>query len=172
MFGFIFGMMGRQAEADEVFQEVWYRVIRRVDTYRDRNFPGWIVRIAHNLIIDRARRRKPEVSLDEDEFGGIEIAILQQDALQTMAAKELGEKITAAAETLPQAQKEVFLMRTQMDLPFREIARIQKTSINTALARMHYALGKLRQLLQDEYREVAGLDGAGNTARHTLPREA
>ena len=170
LFSYIYGMMGGQAEAEEVFQEVWFRVIRRVGDYKDRNFGGWLVRIAHNLVIDRVRRRKPEISLDvdrdEDGFGGIELTAQEQDAVQTIAARELGEKIAVAVSELPPNQRAVFLMRTRMDLSFREIARAQKTSINTALGRMHYALGKLRKVLQNEYREVAEGGSSGTEKPH------
>lgn len=169
LFGYIVGMIGGVADADEVFQEVWFRVVRGVGGYTDRNFGGWLVRIAHNLIIDRVRRRKPEVSLDadweKDGFGGFELKAPEQDAMQALSARELGAKIAAAVLTLPEKQKEVFLMRTQLNMPFREIARAQRTSLGTALARMHYALGKLRDLLQEEYRAVAGSAAPGGGAR-------
>jgi RNA polymerase sigma-70 factor, ECF subfamily len=160
LFGFIIGMTGGQADADEVFQEVWFRVIRKVEDYEHGNFCGWLVRIAHNLVIDRARRRKPIVSLDvpPDEDGPVfpELRTTEPDPRQEMSAGELGRRIRTVVDTLPPRQKEVFLMRTQLDLSFKEIAKVQKTSINTALARMHYAIGKLRLSLRNEYDEVTG----------------
>ena len=69
---------------------------------------------------------------------------------------ELETRIAAAAEHLPDDQREVFWMRMQSGLPFREIARIQGCSINTALARMQYALNKMRVELDEVYREYGG----------------
>ena len=70
LFGFIINMTGSRNEADEVFQEVWFRVIRKLAVYKHKNFLGWLLRIAHNQIIDRARRRKPDMSLDEERDDG------------------------------------------------------------------------------------------------------
>ena len=63
----------------------------------------------------------------------------------------MGARIEAAVRSLPQEQREVFLLRTEGDVPFKDIARIQGTSVNTALARMQYALQKLRTELKGDY---------------------
>ena len=155
LFGYIMNMTRNPHEADEVFQEVWLKVIRKLSRYRDKNFLGWLVRIAHNCIIDRARKRKPARSLDEVGPDGETLGATLStdmpgpDGLAEMG--ELGRQIEDAVSTLPADQKEVFLMRVKAGLPFKEIARVQRTSINTALARMQYALAKLRTLLREEY---------------------
>jgi len=156
LYGYILQMTGGREDADEIFQGVWFRVIRKHNSYRAKNFRGWIMRIAHNLIIDRARRRKPGFSLDDsgdDEHGAPPVAAPDIGPAQALAARELGSKIAEAVRLLPLEQREVFLMRSQMDLSFKKIAGIQRVSINTALARMHYALGKLRTLLAEEHEE-------------------
>jgi RNA polymerase sigma-70 factor (ECF subfamily) len=163
LFGFITNMTRDGSDADEVFQEVWFKAIRNMALYRDKNFGGWLMRIAHNTVIDRARRRKGMCSLDagsedEESGGGSLAAILPasgQDPAGHAQSGELGRRITDAVAELPPEQKAVFLMRVEMDLPFREISRIQRVSINTALARMHYAVGKLRALLRDDYKALA-----------------
>lgn len=66
--------------------------------------------------------------------------------------KDIRRKIFEAVEMLPTEQKEVFLLRMEGDLSFKEIAAIQRVSINTALARMQYALAKLKNELKEEYR--------------------
>ena len=163
LFAYILNMTGGRDDADEIFQEVWFRVIRKIHSYRRKNFFGWLVRIAHNLVIDRSRRRKPNVSLDEeigDGRSGVD-ALEGRSEMPHMAltAGELGVHIREAVRVLPREQREVFLMRVQAELPFREIARIQRASINTVLARMHYALAKLRPLLREDY-EALGRTGA------------
>jgi RNA polymerase sigma-70 factor (ECF subfamily) len=153
-------------EADEIFQEVWLRAIRNLDRFKAGNFPGWLVRIAHNLIVDRARKRRPEASLDaEDEDARPLHETVPAAGLEPSreaAATDLGRRIAAAVDALGREQKEVFLMRTQMGLTFKEIARVQKASINTVLARMHYALGKLRPVLATEYRDWVEGKGGGS----------
>ena len=160
LYGFILNMTEGSADADEVFQEVWFRAIRHLGTYKQGNFLGWLVRIARNLVIDKARRRKPVVSLDQEDEDGrsMKEALAGDDPgpRVKLEASDIGQKIAAAAATLPDDQKEVFLLRVQADLPFKEIAKIQKVSINTALARMQYALAKLRVLLQDDYDVLTG----------------
>ena len=159
LYGYIVNMTGNQAYADDVFQEVWFRVIRKIGSYRHGNFGGWLVRIARNIVIDGARKRKPNVSIDREDEEGHSVAMtLVADDFEPahlMEASELGTRIASAVTELPEEQREVFLLRVQAALPFKEIARIQKTSINTVLARMQYAIGKLRPLLRDDYNALA-----------------
>lgn len=163
LFGYILNMTGGQTDADEVFQEVWFRAIKRLPRYRHGSFPGWLMRIAHNLVIDRARRRKPGVSLDaeRDEGDPLRETIPGDgpDPRRAAEDRDIGARISDAVQSLPPPQKEVFLMRVQGDLPFKRIASIQGVSINTALARMHYATAKLRDLLREDYAELPA--GAG-----------
>ena len=155
LFGFILSMTERREEADEIFQEVWFRVIRKFESYRDDNFMAWLFRICHNFVVDRARSAKRLVSLDQCDNEGISLV----DALPAagpvpasrVADRELGQRIRVAVRQLPPEQREVFLMRAEGELPFKEIARIQGVSINTALARMQYATAKLRMALSSEY---------------------
>ena len=154
LFGFILNMIGRRAEADDVFQEVWFRAIKSLDRYRDDKFLSWLFRIARNLVIDRYRSRKPVVSLEGENPEGFALQDAIPDPGRTAAAlaidHDVARLVAEAVASLPAEQKEVFLMRIEGDLAFKEIARIQRVSINTALARMQYALAKLRVLLRDE----------------------
>lgn len=158
LFGYILNMTGSATDADEVFQETWLRVIRKIRGYRHRNFMGWLVRISRNLVIDRARRRKPQVSLDAELGEGRSLGETLPGATPGPDAQtedaELGRRIMSAVASLPVEQKEVFLMRVKTGLPFRQVAAIQGVSINTALARMQYALDKLRPILRNDYEDL------------------
>lgn len=158
LFAYIRQMTRSAADADEAFQETWFRAIRKLDSYREKSFLGWLARIAHNLVIDTHRRRRPEVELDRETGTGEALVTrvpsrgLAPD--RAVADAELGQRLRAAADALPADQREVFLLRAHGDLPFKEIARIQRVSINTALARMQYALTKLRVVLGQDYRDA------------------
>lgn len=154
LFGFIAKMMQGHADSDEIFQEVWVRAMRSIDRYKDDRFLSWLFRIAHNLVIDRARKTNRLVSFDqaatEDRLPVAErIAETRPDPAAALLSADIQSEIASAVAGLPPEQREVFLLRTEGDVPFKEIARIQGVSINTALARMQYAVRKLRYELRD-----------------------
>lgn len=159
LFGFIVNMTGGQDDADDIFQETWYRAIRKLAGYRQGNLLGWLVRIARNLVIDRYRRRKPDVSLDAEDGAGRALGERIEDPGPGPAAqiltRDVAARVAAAVETLPAEQKEVFVLRVRANLSFKEIAKVQRVSINTALARMQYALAKLRPVLKEDYDELS-----------------
>ena len=159
LFGFIYKFSEGQEDADEVFQEVWVRAIKNMNRYRQKNLLSWLFRIAHNLMIDRVRKRRFTVSFDvPTSEDGVSLGErLPSERLGPdceSGGHDLGLRIDAAAEGLPPEQREVFWLRMQGGLSFKEIAKIQKCSINTALARMQYAVSKLRNELSGEYREL------------------
>jgi RNA polymerase sigma-70 factor (ECF subfamily) len=158
LFGYIIDMTQGGQDAEEVFQETWFRVIKKIKSYKHGNFFGWLVRIARNIVIDRARKKKPELTLDKENENGTTQLESLADAIHNPAERlsdhQTGARIRKEVDMLPADQKEVFLMRTKLDLPFKEIARIQGTSINTSLARMQYALQKLRSVLEEDYNEL------------------
>jgi RNA polymerase sigma-70 factor, ECF subfamily len=164
LFSFILRMTEGHADAEEIFQEVWLRAIRNLDSYKDKSFLSWLFRIAHNLVIDRVRRARPMVDLDAGREEGEGSALETQFAGRGLSpakvteGRDMGRRIAEAIARLPAEQREVFLLRTEGDVPFKEIAGIQGISINTALARMQYALGKLRNDLKADYAAVAGGD--------------
>jgi len=159
LFGFIYKFSEGREDADEVFQEVWVRAIKNMNRYRQKNLLSWLFRIAHNLMIDRIRQRRPVCSLETptQEDGTALSERLPGTGLSPVdeaGGRALGKRIEEAAAKLPFEQREVFWLRMQADLSFKEIAKVQKCSINTALARMQYAVSKLRNELSVEYREL------------------
>lgn len=156
LYSFILKMMEGKGDVEDVFQEVWFRAIRALPAYKDDKFLSWLFRIAHNLVIDRARKARPVVDIQaatDDGEDPIETRLADRShgPADLSADTDLGRRIRAAVAALPAEQREVFLLRTEGDVPFKEIAKMQGTSINTALGRMHYAVQKLRDTLKDDY---------------------
>ncbi len=156
LFGFILHMTDGKDDAEEIFQEVWIKAIQALPRYQHRRrFAGWLFKITHRVIIDRIRRRKPVMSFQDisDNLNRPETAE-RVTPFSALADNEVGREIRNAVAALPVEQREVFLLRMESDLSFKEIASIQQISINTALARMTYALGKLRERLGPAYKEI------------------
>jgi RNA polymerase sigma-70 factor (ECF subfamily) len=161
LYSFILKMTEGREDSDEIFQETWFRALKNIHKFKHKNFLNWLFRIAHNLVIDRARRNKKNVSM-QSSMGGDDEGNTLEDHLpapgitpaEEAGGNSLGIHISKAVETLSAEQKEVFLLRMYGNVSFKEIARIQKCSINTCLARMQYALTKLRSILQEEYDEL------------------
>lgn len=161
LFAYILNMTGGRTDADEIFQEVWMRVLKHIGRYNNRTFYGWLVRIAHNLVIDASRRKRPEVSLDADDTDMIPLEARMPGPARhpgvSIANRELAARLVKAVQALPDDQREVFVLRTKAEMPFKAIAEVQAASINTVLARMQYAVRKLRSELQEEYDEKEAL---------------
>lgn len=148
------GMFSEAADAQDAFQEVWLRVIRRSDAYRNQNFRGWLLRIAHNVAIDRYRRQRPGISLDAEAGDGVGLAETlpsrERSPRGELAGRECLDRLAELIRELPETQREVFLMRTVGELSFKEVARALRVPLNTALGRMHYAVTRLREALGAE----------------------
>jgi RNA polymerase sigma-70 factor (ECF subfamily) len=139
---------GQHALVDDLFQQTWLKAINSLRHYRCRNrFQAWLLRIAHNLAIDHFRKnsRQPEaLVIDSDD--GISLPDFSAMPWQALDRDELSVAIGAAIKKLNPLLREVFLLRRDGE-SFKEIAKIQKCSVNTALGRMQYALKNLQKLL-------------------------
>lgn len=143
------------SDADDVFQDTWLKAMKKIHYFKGGSFKAWLTTIARNCIIDRSRRKRPSVSLNQ-EIGedGAEIGDIIEDTSAKkpeagLVSDERTARIREAVAALPDAQKEVFLLRTEQDLSFAEIAEMLKIPLNTALGRMHYAVTRLRKELAD-----------------------
>lgn len=157
LFTWFLGMTGSRSDAEDLFQDVWIRVIRNADRFEDVSFRAWMWQIARNLLIDFRRKRRPDVSLDavedDDDQPLLETLVAPQSGpREDVERADMARRAMEAVGKLPAVQREVFLMRIQGDLPFQEIARILKVPVNTALGRMHDATTRLKQMLMKEKR--------------------
>jgi RNA polymerase sigma-70 factor (ECF subfamily) len=141
--------------AEDIFQETFCKAIitLKAGKYNDEGkFLPWIMRIAHNLIIDSYRRNAKMPSVepkneDHDIFASLNVfdKNVETEMIEGQIVADLRKLITH----LPEEQREVIVMRHYEDLSFKEIADKTNVSINTALGRMRYALINLRKMIEE-----------------------
>lgn len=145
-----------QQLAEDLFQETFIKVIQslRKGKYRDNGrFLSWVIRIAHNLIIDHFRKEKQmnAVSNDDSEMDLFNSKKLSDDNIEDILVHtQIRAEIRALINELPDDQREVVLLRHYGGLSFKEIADQTNVSINTALGRMRYALINLRKMIREK----------------------
>jgi len=150
VYSFLLKMLAEKNSAiDDLFQQVWIKTMKNLHRYHDRErFLAWLFSIARNTALDYFRRQKRNYifsELDRDDTPEVENAS-QDEPWRDMDRTELLEAVEAALMLLSPEQREVFVMR-QDGLSFKEIAKIHDCSINTALARMQYAMKNLQKEL-------------------------
>lgn len=141
--------------ADDIFQETIIKAVKVIDDgrYVDHGkFLSWVLRIAHNQIIDHFRRVKQENKITESD-AGFDILGSLRFAGDTVEDQIVHEQINAdlrrIIDHLPEEQRDVVMMRYFNNMSFKDIAEESGVSINTALGRMRYALINLRKLIRD-----------------------
>jgi RNA polymerase sigma-70 factor (ECF subfamily) len=152
IFGFIYSKVGDRDLADDIFQDTFIKVIRTLksNAYNEEGkFLPWVMRIAHNLIVDHFRHNKKMPLYRETEEFSI-FSVMTDDSL-TIENKIISDQVTKdlrqLVEELPDDQKEVLTMRLYQDMSFKEISEATGVSINTALGRMRYAVINLRKVI-------------------------
>ncbi len=142
--------------AEDIFQDTFIKVIRslNIGTYKDNGkFVSWVMRIAHNLIIDYYRKNKNIQTIAEDDvtmplFDQIQFSNKPTD--HQLIGNQTEKEIRKLILQLPQEQLEIIKLRYYFDMSFKEIAKITNVSINTALGRMRYAILNLRKLMDEK----------------------
>ncbi len=152
IFGFIYSKVGDRDLSDDIFQDTFIKVIRTLksNSYNEEGkFLPWVMRIAHNLIVDHFRRNKKMPLYRETEEFSI-FSIMTDDSLtieNKLISDQVAQDLRLLVEELPADQKEVLMMRLYQDMSFKEISEVTGVSINTALGRMRYALLNLRKVI-------------------------
>ncbi|QNN42761.1 MULTISPECIES: RNA polymerase sigma factor [Pedobacter] len=149
----IYLLVKDQYLAEDIFQDAFIKVINTLRSGRyneEGKFLPWVMRIAHNLVIDyfRKEKRTPIITSSDgmDVFNMLQF--YDESAEDRMLRDQTHKDLKAMIHLLPDEQKEVLLMRHYADLSFKEIADLTDVSINTALGRMRYALSNLRKMLK------------------------
>ena len=142
--------------ADDIFQETFIKAVRVIDEgrYTDNGkFLSWILRIAHNQVIDHFRAQRQNKAVTESEAGYDVLGTLrfaERTVEDEMVGAQIERDIRALVKQLPDEQREVVMMRYFSGLSFKEIAEQTDVSINTALGRMRYALINLRKMIKEK----------------------
>ncbi len=154
VFSYILLIVKKQELAEDIFQETFIKVIRSLKKGKyteNGKFVSWVLRIAHNLIIDHFRKEKLKgtVSNDSLEIDIFNSQRFSEDTIEDqMVNTQILSEVKDLINELPDDQQQVIIMRHYLDLSFKEIAEQTDVSINTALGRMRYALINLRKLVE------------------------
>ena len=140
--------------ADDLTQEILIKVVKVLDEgrYTDKGrFQPWLLRIAHNRVLDYFRAQKQVKTINESSVGYDILGsknMAEPSIEEEIISEQRAEEIRALVDELPEEQREVVKMRYYEGLSFKEIAELTGISINTALGRMRYALINMRQLIK------------------------
>lgn len=151
------------AQADEVFQDIWLRAVHARERWSPQgaSFRTWLFTLAHHRAIDVLRRSGREVSLDAHDGGDERVPWRPADEAQAWREwpgapsdadatadgafwRAAGQRLLACLETLPVAQRSVFLLHHEDGLALDELARALEVGFETAKSRLRYAMSKLR----------------------------
>lgn len=152
IFGFIYSKISDRDISNDIFQDTFIKVIKTLksNSYNEEGkFLPWVMRIAHNLIIDHFRRnKKMPMYRETEEFSIFSIMSDDSPSIENKIIRDQVETdLKKLIEELPEDQKEVLMMRMYQDMSFKEISEITGVSINTALGRMRYALMNMRKII-------------------------
>jgi RNA polymerase sigma-70 factor, ECF subfamily len=159
VFHYILSKVKDRDLSDDIFQDTFIKVIRtlKAGNYNEEGkFLPWVLRIAHNLVIDHFRRtNKVRIVSESSSFSEdyTIFNILASEDLNVEQARskaELENQVVNLMHLLPESQKEILQMRLFQEMSFKDISEAKDISINTALGRMRYALINLRKII-DEY---------------------
>mgnify|MGYP002639503014 CR=1 FL=1 len=156
LFAYIFMLVKDRQLADDIFQDTFVKVINTLKSgkYNDEGkFIQWVMRIAHNLVIDYFRKSKKQTFVESynpeyDIFDTIKFT--DPSVEDKMVTDQIHSDVKSLLNYLPDEQREVLYLRCYAGLSFKDIAEQTEVSINTALGRMRYALINIRKIVEEK----------------------
>ena len=155
VFSYIMMVVKKRELAEDIFQDTFIKVIKSLHAGKyseEGRFVSWVMRIAHNLIIDFYRKSKHLKTISDDEtevplFNSTKFS--EKNIEDELVINQVHKDLNIVVEQLPKEQKEVVILRYYKDLSFKEIAEQTNVSINTALGRMRYAIINMRKIMEE-----------------------
>lgn len=148
IYRYLLRLCGHRATAEDIFQEVWGKIVKARETYRPTaKFTTFLYRVAHNCFIDDLRRNKrhsTSTSLEPDSLSD------PGESPETATERSLArERLKIALTTLPEEQRDAFLLREEGGLNIEQIATVTGCNRETAKSRLRYAVNKLRSAIDE-----------------------
>lgn len=158
VYSFIFRTIRNQSLAEDLFQDTFVKVIRSIyaGKYQESGkFLPWVLRIAHNLMIDHFRKVKQMKLLPDQPNFQINSDMTEKSEEDRILESQNSNDLRELLQLLPVEQKEVVIMRYSIGMSFREIAEATGVSINTALGRMRYATINIRRMMAEKSIQIS-----------------
>lgn len=154
LFTYLVLLLKNRQLAEDFFQDTLVKVIDTIRSGRyneEGKFKPWMMRIAHNIVIDHFRQQqKMRMQHSTEEFDIFSVMsngdLTREDE---MLLEQRNEDLRRLVAMLPEDRREIIIMRVYARMPFKEIAWVTNTNLNTAIGRMRYALTNLRQLMEE-----------------------
>ena len=147
LYRFLLRTLRHRADADELFQDTWSRLIAARERYRpEAKFTTYLLQIAHNLIVDRFRRQRPQASEEETEAVFRKLDAPESDEPECALTEfEQRRRLQLVLDALPPEQREAFVLRMEGGLGLEEISALMGAAHETTKSRLRYALAKIRE---------------------------
>lgn len=155
LFTYILFVVRDREVANDMFQETFFKVVSRLQQGKyiaNGKFSAWLMRIAHNVIMDWYRQQRAQNIVDapkENDLSNVGSTLLESSREGELVNNQVMEDVRRMMSHLPASQREVVFMRFYQQMSFKEIAEATGVSINTALGRMRYAILNLRRMTRE-----------------------
>lgn len=155
LFTYILFVVRDREMANDMFQETFFKVVSRLQQGKyiaNGKFSAWLMRIAHNVIMDWYRQQRAQNIVDapkENDLSNVGSTLLESSREVELVNNQVMEDVRRMMSHLPASQREVVFMRFYQQMSFKEIAEATGVSINTALGRMRYAILNLRRMTRE-----------------------
>ena len=147
LYRYILRSVRDRANADELFQETWSRLIASRERYRvEAKFTTWLLQIAHNLVVDSFRRARPQAGAEETETVLRELDAPESERPEQLLGEfEQRRRLQLVLDNLPETQRAAFVLRMESGLGIEEIALVTGVGQETVKSRLRYGFAKIRE---------------------------